>query len=169
VQNPDGTWTFSWTSTGAPSYNIVLNGLLLNNTAGNTYTWAGTAYQTSPPPLEIVPLVTGRELALSQRWKPYLIMQWYGEPAAAGYTVQFFSGGQWVNVITISETGQWLYTYQTPMLTDETTYQFRVFAFDQYGNQSVARTFTRYVVTPPAPPAVAIGYNPLGSMITVSA
>lgn len=153
TRNSDGTWTFAWTSTGATYYRIVLFGLQLDTTSNAFYTVSDPSallsYRTFPPPIEVVPTTTK---ALSELYQPYLLMQWYGDPNATLYLVQYNNGATWQTIAQISNAGQWVLQFQTAVLFDETEYDYRVIAVDALGDQSTPRPYTINVVTPPTPP-----------------
>lgn len=151
AKNANGSWTFTWLGSG--SFRVVLQGILLATVPSNSYTWTGQS--KVPPPLEVVAIGS---LALSEQYRPYLIIQWYGESADV-YLVQRNDSGHWNTILTVQEVGQWVYTFQTTTLLDETIYQYRVISQDKIGNQAPARGYKALIVCPPAPPNVKIGYT----------
>lgn len=168
VQNSNQSWTFTWANSGQAYSRVVLWGIQLLKTTNFTYTWSGFEYTTYPPPLEIA---YEDQQVLSEQFLPYLVMQWYGEQTAATYVVQENLAGTWTTIQTLLETGQWIYTFITPILTDETTYSYRVIALDDVGDESVPRGYNIYVVCPPLPTdgKVMVSYNQGTTSIVVSA
>lgn len=164
---PGGSWSLSWGDAGAAYYRIVLYGRQLGQTAGLSYTYAGGSSSKFPPPLEVS---FEDELVASEEFKPYVQIQWWGNPAAASYLVQLFSGGSWQTVQKIQQSGQSVYTYQSPTLVDGQVAQFQVVATDNYGNQSTPIVFNCFIVAPPPPPdqQVVIGYGG-GSLVVTPA
>lgn len=149
TRNAGGTWTFTWSSTGANFYRVILWGVELARVSETTYTYGMQTTSPFPPPLEVV---SEQEEALTELYQPYLLMQWYGEPNVQQYLIQKQVGATWQTVKTLQEVGSWLYSYQTPPLPDDTTHTYRVIAEDKVGNQSVPKIFSRHVVCPLAPP-----------------
>jgi hypothetical protein len=158
VQNTNKSWVFTWPSQGAAFYRVILWGKQIGKTTGLTFTWIGQDYTTVPPPLEIA---YENQPVQSELFSPILTVQWYGIGNAKQYNVQQLSGAVWNTIATIQESGQWVYTWTTPILLDGTVYSYRVFAVDSAGNQSVPRTYQRQVVTNPTPPdkVVQVGYT----------
>lgn len=153
VRNARSNWTFSWTSTGAAYYRIVLYGQLLATVTGTSYTPTGTSVSQSfsdfPPPIEVEPETTP---ALSELYYPCMLIQWYGIATAGYYEVQSYDGADWNTVAQITEAGDWIYSWQGSVLADETTYQYRVIAVDGLGQTSAPRGYTESIVRPPDPP-----------------
>lgn len=168
TQNATRSWTFTWADTGALSYRVVLSGVQLAVVTTPTYTWNGTSFLTFPPPLEITDQDTP---VLSEQFQPYLIIQWYGESQAKGYTIQqsVDSGVSYNTIAVFQESGSWVYTWQTPTLKDESTYLYRVIAVDFFGNESPARHYQIYVVTPPGSPDALVKIDYTNPNIIVSA
>lgn len=166
VRNSDGTWTFAWTATLATYYRVVLFGQQLAVVTSPTYTTVGISigqsYPKFPPPVEVVEQVL---LALSETYQPSIYVQWYGTPGVSYYELQAFVGGVWTKIQRFSESGQWIYTWQSPVLSDETTYQYRVVAVDSLGNQSTPRLYTINMVRLPDSPdkTTAITYTGSGT------
>jgi hypothetical protein len=149
TRNAGGTWTFSWDSTGADFYRVVLSGVEIARITTTTYTWGLQTSSLFPPALEVA---EEDEQTLTEKFQPYLLLQWYGEPEVQQYLVQQLVGSDWQTVKTLQEVGSWVYSYRSPTLPDETTCNYRVIAEDRLGNQSDPREFLRYVVRPPDPP-----------------
>jgi hypothetical protein len=148
VKQSSGSWLFSWNSTGATTYRVVLYGQQIATTTTNSYAWEGQGYNTFPPPLEVV----DTDFAQSELYLPFLVVQWYSEPGADSYLIQQNVAGNWITVGSQFEEGSWVYTYQTPTLIDERPYQYQVIAVDSLGNQATPRQYNVFIVTPPTPP-----------------
>lgn len=161
----DGSWLYIWNTTGATFYRVILNGRQIAVTPNLFYNYQPIRALPYPPALEIMSGVT---LALSERFQPYTILQWYQE-VCEYYLVQLYDGTNWNNVLTFLEEGDWIYTYVSPIFPDETTKQWRVVAVDGQGNQSPVESYTRYVVCPPADPTGNIKTTYGGGLFTVSA
>ena len=158
-----GSWVFTWANLST-TYRVVLWGNTLATITTPTYIWNGQYYTSFPPPLEIV--LQGEE-ALSEQFSPYLVMQWYGEPTCATYQIQKYVGTVWQTVANQTEVGQWVYTYQSPVLADETIYKYRVLAQDNLGNSSTPQIYQKYIVTPPAPPDPTLSITYAGGSIEI--
>lgn len=158
VFQSDKTWLFSWASTGDPSYNVVLEGKILQQVSTTSYNFKLPHYDRFPPPLEIVP---STKLALSQKFIPFAVIQWYGEPSASYYQVDEQEGSSWTTRQTVKETGGTVYTFVSPVLADESFHTYRVRAFNSIGVPSAPLEFTFLVVTPKrhADGHFALSYN----------
>jgi hypothetical protein len=170
VQNADKSWTFTWQPlANTTTYRVVLWGIQLALTTSTSYTWTGFEYKDFPPPLEIMSEDAGT-LALTEIFQPYLVMQWYGETCSYYQVEQYLSASSlWNPIRQVTESGVWMYTYQTPTLLDETLYQFQVVAVDFYGNRSTPRLYTRYVVTTPFPPDSEVTLSYAAGNVVISA
>lgn len=150
----DGTWQYTWNGP-AGRYNVVLYGNVIAIATTNTYIYDLTGSPT-PPPLEIVPV---GEPAMTEINRPFLRIQWYGDPNAIRYEVQEL-GTTWESVAYLSEIGEQVYTVDTPTLTDGETHQYRVIAFnDLDGSSPLPTYFTIVVVTCPVIAELSITYS----------
>lgn len=158
TKNADRSWRFEWSGTG--TWRVVLYGVELTTTTGNFYTWTGPGFTAFPPPVEVVPQ---GETSLTERFKPYVLIQWYRDDGAARYLVQRSPDGSssWATVATVQEAGLWVYSYRSPVLDDGTHAYWQVIAESPIGNQSMARKFDALIVTPPRPvdASVEVGYS----------
>lgn len=163
TRDSNGNWSFTWPSTGASYYRVVLYGMQQAKTALTTWTYSSAAFRDFPPPIEIA---HENQQVLTETYKSFLTLQWYGLPACSRYLVEQYNGSSWVPITQVQETGRWVYTYQSPVLSDETFYQYRVTAVDSVGNTSTPRQYYAFMVTPPSPPSVNMTYNgTLGAII----
>jgi hypothetical protein len=168
VLQANGAWSFAWANTGQTFSRVVLWGSQVANTgSSNTYIWAGQGYGNYPPPLEIA---YENQQVLTEIYNPVLALQWYGLPTVNYYLVQYLNGSVWTQFAQVLETGQWIYTINTPALPDESTYQFRVIAVDSVGNQSAPLGYEVYTVTCPTPvdSSINIVYGPPNTVIVSS-
>jgi hypothetical protein len=163
--NSDRTWTFAWADTGADSYRVVLYGVELAVVTDTTYTWDREGFTNFPPPVEVV---EEGDVAESEVYQPYLLIQWYKEPFAASYSVQEFQTSQWNQINTAVDTGEWVYSYQTRTLEDGTQEKLRVLALDELDNVSAARGFTKDVLANPKPPDGDISITYSASNIVIA-
>lgn len=149
VKNADRSWTFTWSGSG--TWRVVLYGVEIDTVTTNSYRWnADSVFTDYPPPLEVV---VSTEEALSEQHRPYVILQWYREEDTARYLIQKSDDGvtNWTTIYTLAESGQWVYSYHSPILDDGTTHHWRVVAESAIGNQSPAQDYNAVIVTPPRP------------------
>jgi len=74
---------------------------------------------------------------------------WQGNPLAERYEISWKVGLDWVLLASVYETGESLYKWDTPVLENQTEYEFRVIAIDADGNQSEPLLLNKYVVRRP--------------------
>lgn len=166
TRNADSSWTLRWTSTG--TQRVVLWGSLLAETTDQTFTFGSREYVDFPPPIEVV---GESEKALTELHSPTLVLQWYREELAGNYLIQQSSDGSlpWQTIATVRESGQWVYTWRSPLLEDGLTYHYRVVAMSPVANRSVPVPFHRYVITTPAPVDSALKVEYTGGNVIISA
>lgn len=164
VRNSDRSWTFSWSGSG--TWHVVLYGILLATTEENSYRINLQEFADYPPPLEVV---DEDDLALSEQHKPYVLVQWYREDGAARYHVQHSTDGvSYATIATTQESGQWVYTYHSPILDDGSTHYWKVIAESIIGNQSTARQYNASIISPPRPvdSEITIAYSAGNIVVT---
>jgi hypothetical protein len=165
VQNSNKSWTFTWADAGVASYRVVLDGILLAVPVELSYTTELFGYEDYPPELEVVKV---GELALSEQYSPYVYLQWYYEPCVC-FVVKQLVGASWVQVARImNNEALWVYTWRTRKLTDDTDYQFRIYAVDMLGNESVPRQWKFHSECPPKFDQNSIAVTYSGGNVIVS-
>lgn len=173
TRNYDGSWTFDWTTTGAGSYRIVLEGSLLVEILGPPYVFRGSGYPTDPPALEVTEVTEDTDLADSELYQPYMVIQWYRNLLAKAYSVEKYDGSNWVGFKVVQEKGKaGAYRVRTLILPDESTDLFRVRCVDSLEEYSVPIEYNAFIVCPPqfAPTEeVVIDYDPGTTSVTVGA
>lgn len=174
VFQPDGSWLFQWTDTSWPAYRIVLFGMELKNSITNNqfvYSLGTPAYPNFPPPIELVGM---GQLAVSELHQPIVVLQWYNDAQPSVFT-DHYQGQQydpvnhiWFNGPSVSETGLWVYTFNTPVLADDTSYNFRIVAIGIYGQESCGLPFQINMVCCPIldDDTYSIGYDNTAHAIT---
>lgn len=155
TRQADRSWLFTWTAVAGVTYRLVLHGTQVGTSTSGSYVWRGGEYQTTPPPLEVVP---EGEKALSETHPPRLLVQWYRVAEADYYTVEQYLNAAWTEVARVDESGDQVYNHLTPAALDGEVVQVRVKAYDSVGAVSSPRAFTKTIVTPPRPPSVGVTY-----------
>jgi hypothetical protein len=143
----NSTWRFKWNATVAGFYRPVMNGIAQGGAiTDTTFDFNHPGFTDYPPPLE---MADGDELVLSEVWPPYLVFQWYAVYTCKQYDIDEHKSS-WVRLTTVLENGRLpAYTFQTMTLVDGSTHEYRLMAEDSIGQQSAARLFNVFVVTPP--------------------
>ncbi len=150
-----GPWSFilTWGSTlGTPTYYIYKNGVLDLIT-----TEEQIQYDLQDGENIIVDVFDSISDTPGDAFPNFATLQW--NPSADGeaktYQVQQFIDSVWTVVSTLPDTGRPIYRYQTSILTDDVTHQFRIIPVDtNSANQGSVRNITfRMRRYPPAPDA----------------
>lgn len=147
-----GVWVFTWTTYTGVSYEVWLDGILLDTVTTGTYTYNVGDYETTPPSLEIHYVSVDK--AENSAYPPYAIIQWRGLTGAAGYVVERYISDVWTVVRNLTERAAGWYAYATAVLDDDTDVQFRVKALDSKGTEGTPITTTVHLIRNPTPPTV---------------
>jgi hypothetical protein len=169
VLQPGGDWLFSWNSTGAGTYRLVLAGRQVGvaDDSDTTFTFFTPGFETYPPPLELVAVT---DQALTELYPPYLLMQWYTTPCDY-YVVGEVVDGQLTNYQSVSEQNkQWVYSYTAPGLVDQTAHDFQVIAVGNAEQTAPPIDYHIFIVTPPVfvDGSVAVTYDSPSKSVIVS-
>lgn len=172
---PNGAWLFTWADTGALFYRVVLFGRVLNDAViGTQYLYNQAIpmdYEKYPPPIEVV---TNTDTALSEQFKPFILLQWYGyrdNIPVSYYMLQQYTSGKWLEGNKIADNGSYIYSITTPVLSDATTYNFRILAVGPNGQISCALPYQVTMVCCPrlVEPSIEQTYDDDAQSVVVSA
>jgi hypothetical protein len=133
VLNSDGSWTFDWTPTGAPSYRVILDGDLIDTPDAPPYNFRIDGFSDEPPHIEVV---EAGELADSEKYPPHETIQWWPVHGADHYRVEKKVGADWVPFKTVVESGAAVHSITVPLPADESPVEIRVSAIDVVGQAS---------------------------------
>lgn len=170
TRQDSGHWLFQWDedsfldSDSDIGYDIWLDGVLLDTVYDPEYLYTGESVLGRPPALEIVPDESD-VFAESDLYPPYVTIQWRGTSEAAGYLVQRYVGGSWVNQRYVTEKDRGWYMFRSAVLSDGTVEQYRVMATDAPGNTGTPISFSLEVTRNPADPAVDISLDSDGDIL----
>jgi hypothetical protein len=163
-----GTWLFTWDGASNESFDIWLDGELLDTVTGGEYECAESGYDAQPPHLEIVD-DDSATYAENDLYPPYAILQWRMVTGADGYLVEEYLGGNWIRRKEVSESGAGYYWYKTRVLEDDTTYQFRVVAVDLNDNPGTPVSFDILLARNPSPPDVTYDIDGSNNLVVEAA
>lgn len=168
IKQSGGNWLFTWDDTDATFYRAVLFGTVLRtNITDNFYLYklsVPSEYTKYPPPLEVVEESNQAE---SEMHRPYIILQWYNANQT-NIQVSYYQIEQWSEELQIwqkgthvPETGAWIYTQVSPILSDGVTYKFRVLAIGSNQQPGCALPFQVLMVCNPrlVEPDIAIAFD----------
>lgn len=146
ITRQNSGWLFTWQPTGANYYRVVLQGEEIGQTIASSYSFSRPEWAGYPPPLEVV---EEDELALSEKYSPFRILQWYRSQGAILYPIEEEVDAGWEARSSVHQTVDWVYTFKTPRLRDQVFYTFRVRALDDIQQYSGALIFDDLIVTTP--------------------
>ncbi len=164
-------WTFTWSSTGAAHYYVYWRGDLVAvlDSATLTYTMTAPAGQY-PANIEVTDDPTDVPQQIANPVRVHL--QWDIDPETPGSgapdrVVITRNGATVATIATIA--AQTHYTWDSPVLSDDTTWSFAVVPYDALGNPgpSLAASSMTIARNPDLPSATAT-YNPATGRLTLS-
>jgi len=168
IRSENGHWLFTWDGGSAESFNIWLNGKLLDTVEGGEYDCTEPNYADTPPPIEIV-IDDSDTVADNDIFPPYAIIQWREVTGASSYLIEQYVSGSWVYRKTIQDSRAGYHWYKTALLTDQENYQYRVSALDIKGNPGTAVSFSFSITRNPAPPDVEYEIDGTGDLVVSEA
>lgn len=160
------TYLLSWaTDQTTPTFRVYRDGVLIATTTGLSIevTIAGEDY----PRFDVFDDDTSVPAAVFPR---RMILAWYGISSAVSYRIEEYVGGVWTQRASIVDRGQGYFLWESRVVEDVTTHQFRIIALDANGLESAAMTKAALMVRVPDPPATAWTYvnGSLTPTVTVS-
>jgi len=164
----NGRWIFSWDGDSPDTFDIWLEGELLDTVEGGYYEFPLPGYETTPPPIEVVSDDSYTE-AENEIYPPYATLQWREVSGASGYKVKRYVSGSWTNQVTIRETDLGWYVYKTVVVEDQTQEQFRVYAINENDDEGTPVTFTFTLTRNPSEPDVEYDINSIGDLVVTEA
>lgn len=169
VSFEDGAWTYTWDAdSGDGPFRVVLWGVLLDVIDENSFTYSSVMFNsdTDAPPVEVV---AEGELAVSERNRCYLILQWHRVDCDR-YDVEYRqgeSGSTWSGAVSIQDDPLMeIRTYITELLEDQETIEWRVIAIDENKREGEPLNYSWKIVRPPNPPT-DIELSCVGGTLTV--
>jgi len=151
-------WRFSWANDGNSPWRVYHEGRLLATRTATFFDIEKAGSETEPPALEIVGANVPDGDVKNLKHSPRATLQWAGVTGASYYTVEEYSGGEWVGRKRIGETGAAVYSWQTGTLADCAQSQWRVKAVGAGGTESAEISFSFFVVRNPDPPDEDMAY-----------
>lgn len=163
-------WRYAWSGT-SPFY-VYRDGKNVFGISSTTKTeWIFENRDPyEPPVVEVIDSTETTADVEQVEHPPYAILQWRGAANAVQYVLQEYDSdtGLWKTWQSVRETGAGYYSFQTPVLDDQTTHTWRVVAMDAAENESYI-VHTLYMVRNPDPPTIDISYDAGTGDVTVSA
>lgn len=164
----DGVYHVTWETDSGPDtiFHVYLDDVLVGSTplAFFQVTLPGSTQEAT------VRVVEENPLALDPGDKSrFVLVAWWGVDAASYYTVEWYNVTAWEEVKRIDDEGQGWFAWQSGLLDDLSTQQFRVRAMGVNGNLGTLNTLSIEVVGNPSPPAVDWSYAAGTGKVTISA
>jgi len=161
TKKANGFWLFEWDGDSGDSFDIWLDGVLLETVTGGEYECVEPDYDEAPPPLEIV-ADDSYTFAENDLYPPFAYIQWRGVLGCAGYVVEKLVGATWVTQDVIAENLKGWYYYRTAVLEDGGSYYYRVVATTLGGSEGTPVDFIVDIVRNPSPPSVSFSIESNG-------
>jgi hypothetical protein len=160
------TWRYAYTGT-AP-FRIYHLGRLIETTEETEYEYEYSGATAEAPALEILD-ANDTDDPQSVTHPPRMVIQWYGDAGSYAYKIQEYSGGEWKTRSVRYENGSGYYKYETGILSDATTHQWRVVATDDLQNDSTPLAFSALLVRTPDSPELVYEYDADSGTLEISA
>lgn len=165
------TWRYEWSGTGP--FRVWEDGVLMNGDEGLA---AGTTNATArefentdnfePPIIEVFDsLDSGDPEQITN--PPYAVLQWRGALANGFYLIEENVASVWTTRQRVREDGAGYYRFDSDVLVDVATHQFRISAIDDEGNTGATVPFEVFMVRNPDAPAISAAYS--NPNLTISA
>lgn len=165
VQLGPRAWRLSWSSDlPDPTFYVWRDGRLLMATAE-------TSSEFSVPVGEslVVEVLDDADELPESHWPPRARLEWQGSTAVDHYRVEEYVGAAWTLRAKVPDHGEGRFHWESRVLEDETTHQFRVIPVGTNGNQGTARSFEILMVRVPDVPEVDYAYDEDTGKVTVTA
>lgn len=161
-----GIWDLNFSSDlgGTPTFYIYRDAELVNTTTLTRYQVTIAAGES--PVFAIFDDAADRPDSFSSRAH----IQWLYQADIDYYRVEEFISAAWVERKRLtSKVTKQIYDFNSRVLEDVTTHQFRVTAVGVNGNESTASSITLFMIRTPDPPDVTYSYTNGTKLITVAA
>lgn len=175
VQLAPNLWRVSWSSDlGAPpatGYRVFRNGVQI----GGTVYVESMDFTLDAGESLVVEVLDDPDASPSSAFPSRLTLGWRPVSGAASYRVDEYVASVWTARRVLLEDGSPYYRYETRVLEDVTSHQFRVVPVDEAGNDGTALSFTVLMVRYPDAPwpdaeaASHFAYDDGTNEVTVSA
>ncbi len=154
VQVGANAWELRWSSDAeSPLYRVYRNGTLIMQT--RTCSAVFTIPENEAHAIEVL---DNAGVVARAFGRPNAKLGWAATAGAIHYIVEQYTGGEWVLVGTVQETGKQRWHAYIAALGDDATHQFRVTAVNKAGAGTPA-TVTYTLVRMPDPPHVQMVYD----------
>ncbi len=161
------TWYLEWTSNTAPDgpFYVYIDGLL----SETTYSPFRTFSLDDDEHIQIE-ILDSLSTTPTFSYPGRLVLSW-DAPAkeTISYLVQQYVDSAWTDITTVTPVlNQTYFEYETAILDDVTTHQFRVIPIGVNNEQGTSRDFTVLMVRIPDQPDVAITYSQITGLATIA-
>lgn len=163
----DGVWLVEWSSDlGSDTvFYVYVDGDLY---AVTQLTWMtfSTSGSTESMVIKVLDEVAGAD---DPAWGARALMAWYAVAGTDYYLVEEYVASAWTEVQRIVDRGEGYFRWESRVLEDITTHQFRVTAMGTNGNLGTPTSLTILAVRHPNPPNVAFAWDDATQVVTISA
>lgn len=165
ITHAGGTrWRLTWETDlpGVVTFYVYRDGEAIGTTTAREYPVTIAAGEA--PVFDVLDVSTPP----ARRWPRRVILSWYGTSAAEGYDVEEYDGASWRVVERVREDRRGYYTWESGVIADGATAQFRVTPVGADQVSGTQSTITVPMVRIPDPPAAGFAYSASTKRVTVS-
>lgn len=149
------SWRVSWSSdVEDPTFYVYVDGALYLTTMDTE-----TIVTVDEGEVPIIEVLDDEDAIPTLAWPSRLTLCWYAEPDTGYYQVQEYVDEDWIARGNVSDRGEGYFKWQSRVLEDVTSHQFRIIPVGTNGNEGTARTFVCLMVRHPTPPDVSYAYS----------
>jgi hypothetical protein len=169
---PPSGWLVTWSSDAAApvTYYIYLNGVLADTTTATSKLFSVVEGENLR--VEILDAAPGIADP-AEHYPERAILAWYAPAPGSGsvdhYRVEESVASVWTLREKVRDDGRGYFTFESRVLEDVTTHNFRVIPVDAGGIQGSATSFALFMVRVPDPPDAAFAYSAGTGAVTITA
>lgn len=159
------TWRLAWSSDlEDPVFYVWRDGRLVASTPDTSMLFTAAVGESLL--VEVLDDSTASPLAA---WPSRARLEWRGAAGAERYRVEEYVSGEWTARDYVRDRGEGWFSWESRVLEDSASHQFRVTPVGANGNDGAPRTFTLLMVRVPDVPDVDFAYDSDSRKVTVSA
>jgi hypothetical protein len=163
------SWEIAWSSDQVIDannpYRVYEDGVLIATQTAETL-----VVQASAARRPVYEILDDADAVPQPGYPAYAILSWYLDEDAAFYRIEQFDGSTWNVVATIAlDLSTSFQFWESPILADLSTAQYRVRGIDGAGNDGTAVEFTVFMVRHPDAPDVEMSFNSGPRTVTIAA
>jgi len=164
VQVGQSSWRLTYSSTeSSPTYYIYQDGSLLATTTQASWVFWLPAGESL-----MVEIFDDADAVATNAYPSRVTLHWYAPASVDYYRIDKYADAAWSEVGRVFDTGAPYYSWKTAVLSDVTSYTYRIVSIGDNGNEGAYREFTFLMVKHPAEPDVTYTYASGTAKVTVA-